>query len=284
MYVGMRLNDYTSTDVVLRRQNLDKWHTFTKVTNTARTLQGWRSNKLSLKNATYALPASFFNSVGGTATHNLRLTNDAAWVIGANVFNGVQSGDVLVLSLTTSNTGDLASATTTQAVSAAVTLNLEVAQVVPDSDVSTRGYIVFKQLVQEVRALTGFTGLVTNEVGVGPAAGGRHPPPRSFAGTGNRRDRQWPCRIDLRRRLPRDQSPGQRFVGFAVRDALRRTCRSRRPGGRHPLRPDQSALGFIGDNPGHPQPLEGRLRRRPCWPARRKPLETGRPRLRYPVP
>jgi hypothetical protein len=172
MYVGMRPSAYNSNDVVLRRQNLDKWHVFTQVNNTARSLQGWRSGRLSLKNATFALPASFFNTVGGTATHNLRLTSDAAWSIGANVFNGINAGDVLVISLTASNTGDLAGATTTQSVSQAVTLTLEVAQVNPDSDVSTRGYIVFKQLVSEVRALAGFTGLVTNEVGVGPVAGG----------------------------------------------------------------------------------------------------------------
>lgn len=165
MYVGMRMKDYNSSDVTLRRQNLDKWHTFSKVTDTTRTMQGMRCGQLSLKNSAFSIPQSVLNCVTGTATKNLRLTKDAAWAIGANVFDGINTGDVIVLSLTTTNTGDV-SVATTQAVSAAVTLTLEVAQVVPDSDVSTKGYIQFKQLVQDVSSLTGIAGLATNDVGL----------------------------------------------------------------------------------------------------------------------
>jgi hypothetical protein len=168
--VGMRMKDYNSSDVTLRRQHLDKWHTFTKVTDTARTAQGYRSGRLSLKNAAFPMIQSLFNTVLGTATHNLTLTKDPAATItaGLNSFAGLTPGDIVVLNLTSTNTGDLTTATTTQAVSAAVTLNLEVAQV--HVDTALPGYVVFKQLVSEVRALTGFNGLVTSEVGVLVAA------------------------------------------------------------------------------------------------------------------
>jgi hypothetical protein len=166
LFVGMRMKDYNSTDVSLRRQNLDKWHTFSQITNTARTAQGWRSGKLSLKNAAFALPASQLNTVLGTASGNLTLTKDAAFSNGANVFNGLNNGDIVVVDLTATNTGALPVNTTSQSVSAAVTLTLEVAQVVPDNSTSIKGFVMFKQLVSEVRALTGFTGLVTNEVGL----------------------------------------------------------------------------------------------------------------------
>ncbi len=162
--VGMRMKDYNSNDVTLRRQHLDKWHTFTKVTDTVRTAQGYRSGKLTLKNASFALPASQFNTVLGTVTHNLTLTKDAAVSDGANVFAGLTAGDIVVASLTTLNTGDVPVATT-QAVAAAVTLTLEVAQVVADT-ATVKGYVVFKQLVSEIKTLTGFNGLVTSEVGV----------------------------------------------------------------------------------------------------------------------
>ncbi len=168
MTVGIRPRDYNSSDVTLNRQNLDKWHKFSKVTDTTRTLQGWRSGKLSLKNASYSLPASVLNCVTGSLTSQLRLTKDAAWAIGANVFEGICAGDVLVLALTPTNTGDVTVATT-QSVASAVTLTLEVAQVVPDSDVSTKGYIQFKQTVQEVKSLTGISTLTTNDVGLTPS-------------------------------------------------------------------------------------------------------------------
>jgi hypothetical protein len=159
MYVGMRIKDYNSTDVALRRQHLDKWNTFTQVTATSRPAQGWRSNKLTLKNSAFSLAASILNNTG-TATANLRLTKDAAVSDGANVFDGVQAGDVLVIALTTSNTGDVPVGTTV-AVSAAVTLTLEVATVFPDT-ATVKGYIQFKQLVQDVSSLTGISGLGTN--------------------------------------------------------------------------------------------------------------------------
>lgn len=164
LYVGMRIKDYNSTDVALNRQHLDKWHKFSQITNTTRTMQGWRSGQLALKNASFTIPQSYFNTVLGTVTNNLTLTKDAVVADGANVFNGINAGDVLVIALTTTNTGDV-SVATTQAVSAAVTVTLEVAQVVVDT-ATVKGYIVFKQLVSQVKALTGFSGLATNEVGL----------------------------------------------------------------------------------------------------------------------
>lgn len=165
MFVGMRMKDYNSSDTTLRRQHLDKWHTFSQVTDTARVFQGFQSGKVALKNAAFTIPQSVLNCVTGTAAKNLRLTKDAAWSIGANVFDGINAGDTLVLALTTTNTGDVTVATT-QAVSAAVTLTLEVAAVFPDSDVSTKGYIQFKQLVQDVSSLAGISGLTTSDVGL----------------------------------------------------------------------------------------------------------------------
>lgn len=163
--VGMRMKDYNSSDVTLRRQHLDKWHTFSKVTDTVRSTQGYRSGRLSLKNAAFALPASLFNTVLGNVAHNLTLTKDAAVSDGDNVFAGLTAGDIVVVTLTPTNTGDVPSVTTTQSVSTSVTLTLEVAQVIRDT-ATVKGAVVFKQLVSEVKTLTGFNGLVTNEVGV----------------------------------------------------------------------------------------------------------------------
>lgn len=165
LFVGMRLADYASADTALTRQHLDKWHTFSKVTPAARANQGWRVGKVIKKNAAYALPDSMLNAVLGTTTHNLILSNaSAAAVLGTNLFPGINSGDIITLALTSTNTGTVAVGTG-QAVSAAVTLTLEVAQVVAD-DTAVPGYIVFKQLVSDVKSLVGIAGLVTSNVGV----------------------------------------------------------------------------------------------------------------------
>lgn len=163
--VGMKIKDYNSTDVALRRQHLDKWHTFSQVSSTSRATQGWRQGKLSLKNSAFSVPASVLNN-NGTSTAQLRLTKDAAVSDGANVFEGLVAGDIVVLPLTGptgGNTGDVP-VDTTVAVTADVTLTLEVAEVVPDT-ATVKGYVAFKQLVSDVENLTGFSTL-TDDVGL----------------------------------------------------------------------------------------------------------------------
>jgi len=155
LFVGMRMRDYNSTDVSLRRQHLDKWHRFTKVTPTQRTAQGWRSGKVVLKNGSYALPA---NSLGlsAAASSQLRLNSTTAWVIGANNFAGIASGDILTFTLNAANcTPDLLGSS-----SATATLVLTVSKVQSDGDVSSKGYIEFKETVGSVTPKTGSTDIV----------------------------------------------------------------------------------------------------------------------------
>jgi len=167
LYVAMKMKDYDSSTSQLCRQHLDKWHKFTKVEDTARSLQGWRSGKLSLKNSALSLPQSVLNCVTEpVVTKNLRLTMDAAGSLGGTPFDGINAGDILVLPLTTANTGDLTVDTKALSVTQDVTLTLEVAQVVPDLSGTLKSYIQFKQLVQDVKSLPGISGLAGNNLGL----------------------------------------------------------------------------------------------------------------------
>lgn len=140
----MRLSDYSSTNTTLQRQHLDKWNVFSKVTPTSVSAQGWASGKTVLVDSAFAIPTSIFNNTG-SATANLRLTKTAAWSIGASVFDGISAGDLLTVAFTAGNNN------------AAIvgSLDLQVAAVVPDSDVSTKGYISFVQHVSDVTAFLG---------------------------------------------------------------------------------------------------------------------------------
>lgn len=144
LFIGMKIKDYNSTDVALRRQHLDKWHTFSQITSTARTTQGWKAGKTTLKNSAFTIPTSLLK-VSAAATSQLRLTSTAAWVIGSNDFAGIATGDIITLVLTAALTAPDVDGT----------LTLEVARVQPDGDVSTKGYIEFIQLVSAVSATTG---------------------------------------------------------------------------------------------------------------------------------
>lgn len=155
LFVGMKIKDYNSSDASLRRTHLDKWHTFSQITATARTTQGYKVGKTTLKNSAFPLPANSLE-VSAAAGTNLRLNSTTGWVIGADNFAGVGAGDVMTLTLNAANcTPDLLGSAT-----ATATLVLTVAQVVPDSDVSTKGYLVFKELVSDVTAQTGVTDIV----------------------------------------------------------------------------------------------------------------------------
>jgi hypothetical protein len=140
LMVGMKIKDYNSTDVTLRRTHLDKWHTFSQITPTTRSAQGWRSAKTTVKNAAYVLPASALNC-GAAAPAQLRLTPSASLSAGSNSFEGVSPGDILTVVVPVPGT------------LLTVTLVSEVAKVQPDADSSTKGYLEFKQSVASAVAL-----------------------------------------------------------------------------------------------------------------------------------
>jgi hypothetical protein len=144
LFVGMKMNDYNSSDVTLRRQHLDKWHTFTQITPTTRATQGWTAGKVTLKDDSFDLPASLLNL--SAAGKQLRLTVTSP-VAGKNQFEGIVSGDVITLVLTPTNT--------TPAVAVPTTLTLHVADVVPDS--TTAGYLEFAETVDSVPSNLGTT-------------------------------------------------------------------------------------------------------------------------------
>ena len=109
-----------------------------------------------MKDGAYAVPASTLNNFTGLPTDQLTLTNGGTPSAGVNVFSALVPGDLVTLPLTATNTG-------TAAVSAPVTLSLQVAEVVPDT--TAAGYVVFTQQVQDVTSLVGFAG-ASADIGV----------------------------------------------------------------------------------------------------------------------
>lgn len=148
--VGMKIAAYQSTDPTIAAQNLDKWHTFSQITDVSRAQQGWVSGKVVVKDAAYSVPESTLNNFTGAATDQLTLTNGATPSAGVNVFSGLVPGDLVTLPLTATNTG-------TAAVTAAVTLSLEVASVTADT--TAAGFVTFVQQVQDITGLVGIAGL-----------------------------------------------------------------------------------------------------------------------------
>ena len=155
LQVGMKLKEYNSSNPVERRRNLDKWDKFAQITDTTRVAQGWRSGKVTVKDDAFALPESVLNNTA-SATSQLRLINDATLSDGANVFTGLATGDLLTITLTTSNTGLVTNATSV-AVSEEATLSLEVSAVIPDGGVE-KGYVEFKQTVAYALSFAGIAG------------------------------------------------------------------------------------------------------------------------------
>jgi hypothetical protein len=135
LYVGMRLRDYGSTDAVLRRQNLDRWHKFSKVNDLAVSNLGFRSSKLitisDAFNIWSAAATGTFNN-DGAATAHLTLT--------CSVLIGVATTTVIA--------GDWLDITTP----AGVTLSLQVA--VGDNS-GASAVIRFTAYVGDVTALLG---------------------------------------------------------------------------------------------------------------------------------
>jgi len=152
LFVGVRPLEYCDENAVNIAKNLDKWDQFHRVDDTQRVMQGWRQNKVSLKDDSLTIAAGSFNNDSGAATDNVRYTSTTAAAVGTDLFNGISAGDLLTFTLT--------AATTAPDVAEDTTLILEVAQVIPDNDADgTSGYIVFKMLVSELIALPGFDAL-----------------------------------------------------------------------------------------------------------------------------
>lgn len=150
LFIGMKMKDYISTDTTLQRQHLDKWHKFTKITPTTRTTQGWVAGKTTLKDSAYTIPINAVFNNGAASTVNLRLS-PAAWTLaGAVPFPGIVPGDKMTFVLNASNTVPDVSGTFT----------FEVANVVADSDATSKGYLEFKETVGSVVAAFSATPVV----------------------------------------------------------------------------------------------------------------------------
>jgi hypothetical protein len=135
LFVGMRPSVYNSSDPTNAAQYLDQWHTFQQNTLVSRSQTGWQQSQVTVKNAAYNVPKSTFNNSTGNAATQLQLSNGATLSAGVNVFNGLASGDIITIPLTTTNSS----------IAAPQTIVLNVVQVVADSTVA--GYVVFSQQV-----------------------------------------------------------------------------------------------------------------------------------------
>jgi hypothetical protein len=154
LFVGMQIAAYNSNDPVLNRTYLTKWERFSQITDVVCTTQGWLSGQTTLKNPALPLVASTLN-LSAASPALLRLTTNSSWSIGANNFQGIAEGDLITFNLTTGNTTP----------PVAGTFTAEVSKVQPDGDVSTLGYIEFKQLVSTFTTLLGTTSNVVITVG-----------------------------------------------------------------------------------------------------------------------
>jgi hypothetical protein len=67
LFIGMRIKNYSqNSDVFAAKQYLDRWHTFSQVTDTARSTQGWQSQKASVTSGTTV--QSVLTAVSDTVT------------------------------------------------------------------------------------------------------------------------------------------------------------------------------------------------------------------------
>jgi len=163
MFVGMRLSDYSSSNTQLQRQHLDKWHTFSKITPTSIAQQGWTSGKISLVTAVNppTIGTSTFNTNAGSASLTpLTLVNTGGATTAAlNGFLGLAPGDLVQLTLTTSNT----SSTVAAPGPLAGTLNLQIASV-NSADGTNKSTLVFVQTVAQANAQLGIANDLINPV------------------------------------------------------------------------------------------------------------------------
>jgi hypothetical protein len=137
LFVGMRMSDYNSSDTTLTRQHLDKWHTFSQITPTSRSAQGWVAGQVTLKNSAYALPASTTLKLSAGLSASLQLVDGTSTPpAGTNNFTALSSGDIVTLNLT----GVSSPAKT-------ATIVATVSSVVPAISTTVPGYVQFKELV-----------------------------------------------------------------------------------------------------------------------------------------
>ncbi len=137
----MKVKDYNSSDATLRRQHLDKWHTFSKITPTTRATQGWRQGKVVVKDTALTLPAGTLTLASTTQVRYVHATVTA----GTNSFIAFSAGDLVTF--TTSNHASITAATV-----------LEVAQTTIADGVNG-SQIVFKQTPDDVLATMGSSNL-----------------------------------------------------------------------------------------------------------------------------
>jgi hypothetical protein len=141
MFVGMKMKDYNSSDVALRRQHLDKWHRFSKITDVVRENQGWKQSQYKVVDSVGSLftgtETAAFNNTTGAATDRLVATCSAAAAT-TNVA-AVYPGDVVTVVDTYGTTG--------------ASYDLEVVSVAPPHGVvsaSTVTSVTFAQRVRDV--------------------------------------------------------------------------------------------------------------------------------------
>jgi hypothetical protein len=132
LFVGMKVKDYNSTDVALRRQHLDKWHKFCKVDRVSRASQGWRGSKVQVVRTDLnvfggSVTGEFNND--GTGTSHLTLTSTATSTLAASL----AVGDLLQFTFSS------------------VTLDLQVAKVVDGAGTGT-SVVTFTSFVKDVNS------------------------------------------------------------------------------------------------------------------------------------
>jgi hypothetical protein len=96
--VGMRIKDYGATTAALRAEHLDKWHTFSRVTKTARTNQGWNSHRAASLTGSGTATLTLAAGIAGaavTVTSSVAATDFDGTVAGTAA--EVAVGDLLVL-------------------------------------------------------------------------------------------------------------------------------------------------------------------------------------------
>jgi hypothetical protein len=111
--VGMRVKNYNGTSVELRSQGMDKWHTFSQVTDTAFTSAGWSQRKTTALTGSIATHIAATGVVTGTATaFDTELAVDDAITINGVVYYVGVATSATSITVYPLPSADLAAATT----------------------------------------------------------------------------------------------------------------------------------------------------------------------------
>ena len=151
----MKLKDYNSSDSALRREHLDKWHTFSQVSNVSRGTQGLRASQVrtvtTVGNVFTGAELAEINNTTGAAGDRLTILDAASSTAVTNIA-AVYPGDIVSLT------------------SDGVTFDLDVISVSPahgtTSGAAAETVITFAQRVRDVSAswTTNITGLAVANV------------------------------------------------------------------------------------------------------------------------